>query len=372
MNFFPYIISLVMVSNIITSICAAEENSLKVSFLPPYDLDGDVQGNFKGNVVNTINGYSAKDISTLVASATSACTPNTLIKRDSLGSFCGAFNGQVIDTTFVILDATNNTKKINFDVQGSPNTQTTIISNPTVNRSFILPDIGGTALVSDSVDGIVFINTTGPLNSSNAGIQYSTTFPTRAQIQLNQYGANDGIPSVSTFKSRGSAIDSLAAVQPGDVIFRDIAVGVADDLSTPLSAMVSINIPPAGVPVGQGYIATEYELQLVSLDAAGTRPVFKVTSEGSLQLLESTSAGSNSTVPSGVVTLDASGEAVVLHSKIPGNARILLTIQPSPAAPVGTVYVSDITADTSFTITSTAGVGDTGLNVYYQVYIPLP
>lgn len=291
----------------------------------------------------------------------------------------GGFSGTFKDTAFAIVDATDSTKQLRFDVQGNPGTTTTIITNPTSNRSLTTTNYDGTflAVTNDPAGGQVFINSDTALLSSNSGIQYSTTSASRAQIRLNQFGANAGVPGVSTFKSRGTTIgssgSSLAPVQPGDVIFRDTAVGVTSNLSIPLSGFISINVPAGGVPAGQGYIATEYEIQLVSLDgpANGRRPVFKVSSEGVIELLEATSAGSHTTLPTGVVTLGAAGTATVLNSKIPANARITLTIQPGPV-PVGTVYVSAITPNINFTIASNAGAADAGLKVYYQIYIPLP
>lgn len=285
----------------------------------------------------------------------------------------GASLGTFQDSVFSVVDVVNQTKKVVFDVQGSPSTTTTIITNPTVNRNLITPDIDGTAIVQQTGTNMVFIGgPTGPLHGSNSGIQYSTDFASRAQIRFNQYGANNGVPGISTFKSRSPVYGGLTPVIPGDVIYRATAVGVTDNLSIPLSGLISINVPPNGVPIGQGYIATEYELQLVSLNgpANGRRVVYKMSSEGVPQLLESTSPGSHVTVPSGLVTLSGVGNVVVANSKIPSNARILLTVQPGPA-PAGNIYVSNITLNTSFTITSTAGAGDSGVNVYYQMYIPL-
>lgn len=285
----------------------------------------------------------------------------------------GTFSGTVIDNQFTIVDAIDSTKQLQFDVQGSPSTVTTFITNPTASRSFITPDIDGTALVAQTGTGQVFIGATGSLHASNAGIQYSTTVANRAQLRCNQYGSNTGVPGITTFKSRNAAIGGLSPVQVGDVIYRASAIGVTDNLSIPLGAFISINVPVNGVPAGQGYVATEYELQLVSLDgpANGRRVVYKMTSEGVTELLETTSAGSHTTVPTGVVTLDVTGNVTVLNSKIPANARILLTVQPG-VAPTGSVYVSAITANTSFTITSNAGAADSGVNVYYQIYVPLP
>ena len=286
----------------------------------------------------------------------------------------GVFSGTVIDNQFTIVDAIDLTKQLQFDVQGATATVTTFITNPTVNRNLITPDIDGTIIVAQTGTNEVFIGgPTGPLHGSGSGIQYSTDVASRAQIRFNQYGNNTGVPGISTFKSRNAVIGGLTPVQPGDVIFRATSVGVTDNLSIPLSGLISINVAANGVPVGQGYIATDYELQLVSLDgpANGRRPVYKMTSEGVTQLLETTSAGPHTTVPTGLVALDGTGNITVLNSKIPANARIVLTVQPG-VAPTGTVYVSAITANTSFVITSNAGAADSGVNVYYQIYVPLP
>jgi len=286
----------------------------------------------------------------------------------------GTFSGIIADNAFTIVDAVDATKQLQFDVQGSPSTITTMITNPTTSRNLIAPDIDGTILVAQTGTNEVFIGgPTGPLHGSGSGIQYSTDVASRAQIRFNQYGNNTGVPGISTFKSRSTIIGGLAPVQPGDVIYRSTAVGVTDNLSIPLSGLISVNVAANGVPAGQGYIATDYELQLVSLDgpANGRRVVYKMTSEGVQEFLETTSAGSHTTVPTGVVTLDSTGNITVLNSKIPANARILLTVQPG-VAPTGTVYVSAITANTSFTITSNAGATDSGVNVYYQIFIPLP
>lgn len=287
----------------------------------------------------------------------------------------GTFSGVIADNAFTIVDAVDATKQLNFDVQGAPSTTTTIITNPTINRSLITPDIDGTVLVSQTGTNEVFIGgPTGPLHASNSGIQYSTTVANRAQIRFNQYGANTGIPGISTFKSRDATIGGLAPVIPGDVIFRATAVGVCNNAPTfsiPLSGLISINV--VATPLGQAYIATDYELQLVSLDgpANGRRPVFKITSEGVIQLLETTSLPPHTTVPSGVVTLGAAGTFTVPNNKLAANSRVLLTVQPAQA-PVGNIYVSAITANTSFTITSTAGAADSGVNVYYVIFAPLP
>jgi hypothetical protein len=330
---------------------------------------GDVIGDtpsVDGTLV-TYNGTDGKHIqnTSSITSVGGMLSGVTGINGSPLGNFQ--------DSNFSVVDATDQTKSVKFDVQGSTSTTTTIVTNPTVNRNFITPDIDGKAIVEQTGTNMVFIGgPVGQLHGSNAGIQYSTDVTNRAQIRLNLYGANGGGPGMTSFKSRSNVYGGLAPIIPGDSIYRLTAIGVTDNLSIPLSGSISINVPTNGVPVGQGYIATEYELQLVSLDGPsnGRRVVHKITSEGVPQLLETTSPGSHTTVPSGLITLGGAGNIIVPNNKIPSNARIILTVQPGPA-PIGNIYVSNITPNTSFTITSTAGGGDTGVNVYYQIYIPL-
>lgn len=194
-----------------------------------------------------------------------------------------------------------------------------------------------------------------------------------SQLFLNQYGKNSDIPGVFTLKSRGVSQGDLSPVKPGDVIGRYTATGVADNLTTPSAATLSFNVPTNGVPGNKGWVASEFEVQLTSLNGPsnGLRPVFKISSEGVPQYLETTSKGAHATVPSGIAVLNSMGKATIANATIPANARILLTAQPTKA-PKGSMYVSAIAPLTSFTIASTSGGTDSGVNVYYQIYMPLP
>lgn len=212
----------------------------------------------------------------------------------------------------------------------------------------------------------VFLNATGTLHGSNSGVQYSSIVANRAQYRVNQYGNNAGVPGISTFKSRGTTIGSLAPVQPGDVIFRDTAVGVTDNLSIPLSGLISITVAPNGVPVGQGWIATDYDIQLVPLNgpANGRKQVFRITSEGIFHIRETANT------MAGIATLGASGSVTVSNTQITTTSRITLTIQDGGTIPSGFVYVSNRVVGTSFDITSNAGTIDSGVLVYYQIWEP--
>lgn len=87
-----------------------------------------------------------------------------------------------------------------------------------------------------------FGNAPGTLHGSNAGMQYSSLIANRAQLRTNAYGAHTGVPGVTGFKSRAANIGGLAAVAPGDVLWRATAIGVcADNASVPLSGLLSFN-----------------------------------------------------------------------------------------------------------------------------------
>ncbi len=274
----------------------------------------------------------------------------------------GVVGPTVQDSAFSIVDAVDSTKVLAFDVQGSTATRTTFITAPSVNRTLSTPDIDGTLVVAQSGTNEVFIGATGPLHGSGSGIQYSTTVASRAQVRENQYGNNNGVPGVSTFKSRGTNVGDLAPVLPGDVIYRATAVGVTDNLSITLSGLISINV--AAVPPAAGWIATDYELQLVPLNgpANGRRQTFRITSEGILHVRETANS------MAGIATTGAGGSVTVANNQVTATSRISLTIQDGGAAPTGFVYVSGRAIGTSFTIQSSSS--DVGVSVYYQIWEP--
>lgn len=274
----------------------------------------------------------------------------------------GAFTGVFLDNAFSIVDATDATKQLNFDVQGSPSTLTTIITNPSVNRSLTTPDIDGTLIVAQTGTNEVFIGgPTGPLHSSGAGIQYSTIVASRAQIRENQYGNNTGVPGISTFKSRGATFGSLAPVMVGDIIYQASAFAVPGNSLYPANSSGLISIIASAVPSLAGWIATDYELQLVPLAGIAPRQTFRITSEGIFHITESTDG------MAGVATTSAGGSIAVSNANVTATSRITLTIQFGGPTPTGFVYVSARSAGT-FTITSSSG--QSGIVVYYQIWEP--
>lgn len=234
-------------------------------------------------------------------------------------------------------------------------------------RVWTIPDVTGTILLSDQTAGanfgIVFINQTVKDHGSNAGIQYTTEVANRAQFRGNQYGANAGIPGMTSFKSRGPAAGPDLPVIVGDVIYRATAIGITDNLSFPLSGTVSINVE--SVPAGQGYIGTGFEVGLVpdTGPANGRVTAFYVSGNGIVRLKEQANG------MAGVVATGAGGTVVVANTQIKATSRITLTIQDGGAVPTAAVYVAARAVGVSFTIQSLAA-GDVGVNVYYQIYEP--
>ncbi len=222
-----------------------------------------------------------------------------------------------------------------------------------------------------TTDGRIYFGATTALNGSNAGVQFNTLTANRAQFRGNQYGANAGVPGITSFKSRG-AIGTNAPVIVGDVIFGATAIGVTDNLSFPLSGLIRIEV--ASVPAGQGYIGTDYTLQLVSKNgpANGARKVFRVDSESVIHLFEATTVlGQPQSGCAGVATLDGSGNATIANANVSATSRFNLTIQDTGAVPTTSVYVSARVVGTSFTISSIGG-GNSGVNVYWQIFEPTP
>jgi hypothetical protein len=275
--------------------------------------------------------------------------------------------GPVFDNVFKILDNTDPTRYIDFDVQGTTGTHGTFLSAPTVNQVWTLPDFTGNLLLAIQTAGanfgIVFINQTAKDHGSNAGIQFTTSVANRAQFRGNQYGPNAGIPGMTAFKSRGPEGGPDLPVIVGDVIWRATAIGITDNLSFPLSGTVSVVVE--SVPAGQGYVGTGYEVGLVpdTGPANGRVQAFYVSGNGIVRYKEQANG------MAGVATTGAGGTILVANTQIKANSRIMLTLQDGGVVPTAAVYVSARVVGVSFTIQSLAA-GDVGCKVYYQIFEP--
>jgi len=222
------------------------------------------------------------------------------------------------------------------------------------------------AVLADD-DPMILVNQGGLTFISNAGIQYSTKRANRAQFRGNQFGPNDAGPGVTGFKSRGINIGDLASVAAGDLLFRITAIGVpADNLSVPLAALLSLQVPVGGV--GANYVASEYELQLVPLEGPinGRKVMFKITSQGVPVLRETALPAGGRTA--GLATLDVAGQLLIANVSVLAGTRISLTVQDGGTLATGNVQVTARTAGLDFTIASSAGAADAGAIVYWQLW----
>lgn len=225
----------------------------------------------------------------------------------------------------------------------------------------------------------VFINQGGvpfpipPGTPSNAGIQYSTTFASRAQIRFNQFGNNAGVPGVSAFKSRGLTVGDIAGVVDGDTLVQISAAGVAPNPpnnSLPIAALIGVVVPVGGSVPGHNWVGSDFEIQLVPIEGPinGRKRVFKLTSHGipCLREIPAVVAPSNGQA-AGLVTLGAGGWVLVPNSYVTAGTRFTLTIQDGGTVPSGAIYVASRIPGTSFTIQSNSPL-DIGVKVYYQLW----
>ncbi len=233
------------------------------------------------------------------------------------------------------------------------------------NTNFDFPiNTNGLEVARFSTDARLFMGASTALHGSNAGIQYSTLTANRAQLRGNQYGANSGVPGITSFKSRGTSIGTLAPVQAGDIIYGATGIGVTPGNLIPLSFLSRAVVSFAGA----SWIATDYQMSLVPLAGPtnGVRQVFGVSSEGMLRVRETANS------MAGVVPLDGAGQAVVANSNIKATSRFTLTVQDNTGGPTvpptGNIYVSTRVVGTSFTILSTSGAADSGVIIYYQIW----
>lgn len=242
------------------------------------------------------------------------------------------------------------------------------------NDAFAFPiRVNGVETARFTQDLRLFMGQTVTDHVSNAGVQYTSTVANRAQFRGNQYGANTGNPGFAAFKSRGATPPNLAPVIVGDVIYGVTAVGVTDNLSIPLSGLEQFIV--SAVPAGQGWIGTDWSLQLVSKfgppPGNARRPVLRVDAEGVIHLYEQTTVlGQSQNGMAGLTGLNASGNAVVPNTNVTATSRFTLTIQDG-VVPTASVYISGRTVGTSFTISSIGG-GNAGVTVYWQLWEPNP
>lgn len=241
-------------------------------------------------------------------------------------------------------------------VTGTPNTVAYF------NAAGILTETP-TFLTAIDATGFFLVGATTTDHGSSARLQNSSIIANAAQFRGNQYGPNAAGAGITTFKSRGAAIGTDAGLLAGDLIGRWTAIGVApDNVSIPLAATLSIQVPTNFVPVGQPWVPTEFELALVPLAGPGNsrRPVFKVTSEGETQTLSGVRAGGPSTLPANLTTGTLwSSDAVNPNGTIVGSPGDLFSDTTGGAGSTFWVKETGVATNTGWAAPATTLTGNT-------------
>jgi hypothetical protein len=111
-------------------------------------------------------------------------------------------------------------------------------------------------------------------------------------------------------------------------------------------------------------------IQCFAVGNVGTSPVFGCCCPNGNSSAVCLNPGGTTMSPciitTGTVVLDAIGSFTVPSKIVTQNSMILLTVQPGKV-PTGVMYVSHITANESFIISSTGGATDAGVRVSYQI-----
>lgn len=220
-------------------------------------------------------------------------------------------------------------------------------------------------------DARFFYGQTTTDNGSNAGFQTSCTRPNRAQFRFNQYGANNAGGGITAFKSRSTTIGAPITpavpannVQVGDIIVGITGIGLTDNGAGTGLIPLAYTQRVVVVQNANGNVACDWEVSLCPLGGItnSIRKTFGFSSEGIQKVLESANA------MAGLVLLDATGTAVIPNTNVKATTRFVLTAQDGGAVPTGNIYQSARTNGIDFTIKSTAGIADAGVQVYYQLY----
>lgn len=206
------------------------------------------------------------------------------------------------DSIFKILNTSDLSKKVKFDVSGlSTAVSATISPSATSNQIYtIRPNVDSTAniITQNTSSGQIFIGADSTIGGANSGIQYSNaTIANRGQIKLQSYFNGTSIAGVSTLTSRSGAVGVNAALVNGQDYSKWTAQAAA---ATAGSAPISGTFAFRANNVESLVVASDFHIQLTN--QAGTLgDRFAIDSEGFLTLPQYTSGFAKFTA-GGVVT----------------------------------------------------------------------
>lgn len=70
----------------------------------------------------------------------------------------------------------------------------------------------------------------------------------------------------------------------------------------------------------------------------------------------------------GLALLDVTGQVIIPNINVTANTKFILSIQDGGSIPTGSIYQSARNVGIDFTVKSTAGAADSGVQVYYQLF----
>jgi hypothetical protein len=181
----------------------------------------DVDGNF--STTTTLKSSQTQDRTLILPDIT-----DTLVTKNTIDTLT---NKTLVDSTTTIVDASDTTKKLRFDIGGTTNTSTTIISSQTTDRILSLPNNTGTLV---STGDIGTVTSAMIADSTIVDADISTT----AAIARSKTAAGSAYRLV-TNGSDGKLIDA-AAITPAKVLISD-ANGIPTSSSVTSAELVKLS-----------------------------------------------------------------------------------------------------------------------------------